>query len=269
MVSNSLLIKQYRKNFEFLIGLKNFIGNIDNRIHDSAMVLVEDFLKVTHPEIEDWDFKMGSQNGLDIEGSIDGIHRVIGELKTTKPYGTTDFGAQQKATILNDLERLESNDIEYKYFFVIDSNSLDILLKKYHDKFPTVNMVNILNIENENLNTQGENKNKDKTNIEDVVPIMNNEFDIEIKLTEGPINGYFFNIPKKYQHLIQEGNIEIINDLGDKMYCNTPKSMGKSRISKDLNDWYNMKKFQPNDMFYLKKLEDRKFKVVSIKRANA
>ena len=256
MNTEGILMKQYRENLDFLIGLKNFIGNIDNRIHDSAMVLVSDYLKAKHPKIknDDWNFKMGSQIGTDIEGIVDGGQKVIGELKTTKPYGLTDFGAKQKEMILKDLERLESANVKNKYFFVIDSDSFNILKDKYQKKFPNVKIVNILKPEKGDSITP-----KDT--------LMGNGGDVEIKLTEGPIKGYFFNIPKKYQHLIQEGNIEIINDLGETMYCNTVPSMGKCRIAKNLNNWYKMKMFQPGDRFYLKKFGDKKFKVVSVKRA--
>ena len=109
---------------------------------------------------------------------------------------------------------------------------------------------------------------EETNHIEETFIVSDNEWDIEIRLTEGPINGYFFNIPTKYQHIIQEGNIDIINDIGETMHCNTVPSMGKGRITKNLNNWYKMKKFQPDDIFYLKKLDDKQFRVVSIKRVN-
>lgn len=270
MNTEDMLMKQYRENLGFLIGLKNFIGNINNRIHDSAMVLVRDYLKAKHPEIknEDWNFKIGSQSGIDIEGIIDGRPKVIGELKTTKPYGSTDFGAQQKTTISKDFERLESAYVENKYFFVIDSESFNILMGKYQKKFPSVKIVNILKQGEEGSITTKNMSIEETNHIEETFTVSDNEWDIEIKLTEGPIDGYFFNIPTKYQHLIQEGDIDIINDISETMHCNTVTSMGKGRITKNLNNWYKMKKFQPDDKFYLKKLDDKQFRVVSIKRVN-
>jgi len=265
----NMLIKQYRDNLDFLIGLKNYVGNIDNRIHDSAMVLIIDYLKAMHPEIknENWNVKMGSQTGTDIEGFVDGKQKVIGELKTTKPCGTFDFGAQQKLTILKDLQFLESASVENKYFFVIDSESFDIIKDKYQKKFPTLKIINILSLDKDNTVVSNDMVIDELDHIEKTSIISNNDWDIEIKLTEGPINGFFFNIPQKYQHFIQEGEIIIINDLNEKMYCNTVASMGKSRISKNLNNWYKAKKFQPGDKFYLKKVDERKFKVVGIKSA--
>lgn len=260
------LMKQYRENLDYLIQIKRTIGNINNRIHSSAIQLAELYLIDKFPEVESWESKEGSESGIDIVGKKDGKPFVIGELKTTYPYGQTDFGAQQKNTIKKDLQRLEDAYVPHKYFFIINKESFDILHKKYQDSFPSVKIVNILEPEVEFKTPEkfGEKSLRDK----ELQPFESTakDWDIEVKLTAGPLNGGFFNISTKYHHLIEEGNIDIINDEGGLMHCNTVQSMGKGRVTKNLKPWFKMKKFKPDDKFFLKKIGHQKFKVVGIQK---
>ena len=261
------LYNQYKKNLEYLIRIKGIIGNLDNEIHTSAMQLIKIYLKEQHPEIQDWEFKEGGQAGIDIEGKKDNKLMVIGELKTTNPYLENDFGAAQKKNIIKDLERLENAYLPYKYFFIVNKESFSILHERYRKIFPSVKIINIMDPEmeyskNETVNTTYV-KNKQNNISKPSV-----EWDVEVKLTQGPITGGFFNISTKYQHLIEEGDINIINDEGAVMHCHTVQSMGTSRIARNLNIWFKKKRFQPGDKFFLKKIGQQKFEVVSINKIN-
>ena len=65
------LMKQYRENLDYLIQIKRTIGNINNRIHSSAIQLVELYLLDKFPEIENLESKGGSESGIDIVGKKD------------------------------------------------------------------------------------------------------------------------------------------------------------------------------------------------------
>lgn len=120
--------------------LKNILGNLDMDIHFLAAHLANSFLKKEHQKSIDLSKPVGS-SGLDVE-----LPEIVGEIKTTRPYCEKDFGAKQKETIRKDLDRLENSDKKFKYFFVIDTKTEQILKEKYRKDYPSVKIVNLLKL---------------------------------------------------------------------------------------------------------------------------
>ena len=118
---------------------KKIVGNIDMDIHFLASYLANSFLEKKHSVTIDLDRAVGS-SGLDIESK-----GIVAEIKTTIPYLENDFGAKQKESIRDDLERLEQAAGRLKYFFVIDGKAETILRQKYSRHYPSVNIINLLN----------------------------------------------------------------------------------------------------------------------------
>ncbi|WP_407311744.1 hypothetical protein [Desulfosporosinus sp. SB140] len=85
--------------------------------------------------------KPQSAPGLDIdELTLEG-ERVIAEIKTTIPYGKTDLGSQQKEMFKKDFEKLHKNEANYKYFFVTEPRTYEIVNERYLPKLKGVNVV--------------------------------------------------------------------------------------------------------------------------------
>jgi hypothetical protein len=117
---------------------KEVVGNIGNDIHYLALHLANSFLQKRHGVSVDFGKPPGSA-GLDIE-----LDNIVAEIKTTIPHLPHDFGAAQKREIKKDLKRLELSSENYKYFFVVDSNTERILRVKYARDYPSVKVVNLL-----------------------------------------------------------------------------------------------------------------------------
>ncbi|RKQ13332.1 DUF7662 domain-containing protein [Ureibacillus endophyticus] len=120
------------EQFELLKGLRRILGNVDNDMSFLGCLLIKEFLQSRHdfPELN-MALKAQGSPGLDIdEMTVDG-KRVIGELKTTYPYKENDLGAQQKNSFLKDFDKLQRNDAEYKYFFLTEQHTFDIVCAKY------------------------------------------------------------------------------------------------------------------------------------------
>ncbi|MBD8034599.1 DUF7662 domain-containing protein [Solibacillus merdavium] len=116
------------EQFELLKGLRRILGNIDNDMSFLGCLLIKEFLQSRHGLS---DLKMALKPGLDIDELTADGKRVIGELKTTYPYLENDFGSQQKSSFLNDFEKLQRNDAQFKYFFVTEPRTYEIVCAKY------------------------------------------------------------------------------------------------------------------------------------------
>jgi len=134
-VTNANVKEILAKFLEF----KKIAGNIDMDIHFLASYLANSFLEKKHSVSIDLSKAVGS-SGIDIESG-----GIIAEIKTTIPYLENDFGANQKKSIREDLERLEQTVGKVKYFFVIDDRAEKILKQKYSRYYPSVNIINLLN----------------------------------------------------------------------------------------------------------------------------
>lgn len=82
--------------------------------------------------------------GIDVEiVTSDGL-KIVGELKTTKPY-QPGFGAAQKANIKKDMERLAMTEADHRIMFVTDPDAFSTLCSpSYRERYPAVEIVNVL-----------------------------------------------------------------------------------------------------------------------------
>ena len=117
---------------------KEVVGNMGNDIHYLSLHLANSFLEEKHGVSVDFSKPPGSA-GLDIE-----LEEIVGEIKTTIPHLSHDFGAAQKREIKKDLERLELSSEKHKYFFIVDNHTERILKSKYARDYPSVKVVNLL-----------------------------------------------------------------------------------------------------------------------------
>lgn len=132
------LIGQY----EAVKGFRRIIGNIDNDLSFLGCLLIKEFLIQRH-SCSGLNMAMKAQGspGLDVdETTVDG-KRIIGELKTTYPFKENDLGANQKSNFIKDYEKLRQNEADYKYFFVTESKTFEIVQSKYSQYLKGVNLV--------------------------------------------------------------------------------------------------------------------------------
>lgn len=116
---------------EYLSQIREIQGNIANRSSFIATLLVKSFLEEKFGEqfaTFDAATKKQGANGLDIDVQLLDGTRVIGEIKTTGP------GKQRAEQLKNwrkDIQKLQKEQADYKYFFVINKDSYDAAQKKF------------------------------------------------------------------------------------------------------------------------------------------
>jgi hypothetical protein len=108
--------------FNYLVAVKNTIGNLNNDISFLATLLVKPFMRKRFGIEFDAALKPQGAPGLDLDCTLSDGTRVVGELKTTKPY-QPGFGAAQKREITKDLARLASAEAAHRFMFVTDAES--------------------------------------------------------------------------------------------------------------------------------------------------
>lgn len=119
--------------YMYLNKFKKVLGNLNNDLSYIACLMAKQYLLKKHNFSHDLDMSLKPQgaSGLDIDEKTLENERCIAEIKTTFPYGKNDFGANQKKSFRDDFKKLKNNNAKYKYLFVIEEKSFNILKKKY------------------------------------------------------------------------------------------------------------------------------------------
>jgi hypothetical protein len=129
---------------QYLISLKNVLGNINNDISFVASLLVKPFLRQRFGIEFDAASKPQGAVGMDIECLMANGTRIVGEIKTTKPY-QPGFGANQKKEIQKDLRKLAASMAEHRFMFVTDAESYRTICgKAFASLAPGVEIVDLV-----------------------------------------------------------------------------------------------------------------------------
>jgi len=128
--------------YDFLNNLKKIFGNFNNDISFISSMMVKEFLFLNH-NIKPYNIELGSQNapGIDIDTETSEGERIIAEIKSTTPYKKNDLGAQQKKTFFKDFAKLKECEADYKYFFLTEIKTFEIVKNKYKDNLEGVAIV--------------------------------------------------------------------------------------------------------------------------------
>ncbi len=124
--------------------IKTIQGNINNDISLLTTLLAKDYLQ-NRFDLPPLDFAEKPQGapGLDVDLITKNGMRVIAEIKSTVPYSgaRNDLGAQQKSSFLKDFEKLNKETADNKFFFVTDQETYTIVMRKYKNQIPDVEVV--------------------------------------------------------------------------------------------------------------------------------
>ena len=128
--------------FTYLVSMKEILGNINNGLSLVACLLAKHYL-MKRFALTPFDVAAKSQNarGLDIDVIALTGERIIGEIKTTSPVDPSWFGAQQSASFQKDFAKLRSQQADFKFMFVTDSRTLDVLQKRHMTELEGVTIV--------------------------------------------------------------------------------------------------------------------------------
>lgn len=115
--------------YRFLSRLKGVLGNLNNDISYVATLMAKEYLS-QHFDISSFDAAAKPQGaaGIDVEFRTPDGRRIAAEIKTTFPY-QPGFGAQQRATISKDIEKLKKSDADAKFLFVTEQLTFESVKK--------------------------------------------------------------------------------------------------------------------------------------------
>jgi hypothetical protein len=128
--------------FAFVEELRGILGNSANLQSFLSILLAKVYL-VTRFDIDDFDAAEKAQgaSGLDIDVQTRIGQRIVGEIKSTIPYGETELGAAQKKEFRKDFAKLNAAQADYKFFFVTHQETYNIVQKRYLKEIPHVETV--------------------------------------------------------------------------------------------------------------------------------
>lgn len=130
--------------FEFIGQIRAIQGNTSNDFSFLACLLAKGYLSKRF-EIRDFDAaaKPQAAPGLDVDIITPDGKRVIVEIKTTVPYSgaKNDLGAQQKASFQRDFDKLNRSQADYKFFFITDLKTYNIVQQHYSKLIPGVEII--------------------------------------------------------------------------------------------------------------------------------
>jgi len=120
------------EQYIYLNEFKRIMGNYNNDLSYIACLMVKQYLLKKHNFSHlDMSIKKQATSGLDIDEITLENERCIAEIKTTFPFEKNDFGGNQKTRFRDDFKKLKENDAKFKYMFVVEEKSFNILKKKY------------------------------------------------------------------------------------------------------------------------------------------
>ncbi len=128
--------------YRFLSVIKLTQGNLSNDVSFVTCLLAKGFLAAHHRGVVfDAAAKAQGAPGLDVDLRTPEGARIIAEIKTTDPYKPDDFGSQQKTKFREDFAKLNKHVADFKYLFVTEQRTYDILLRKYAPEIPEIRIV--------------------------------------------------------------------------------------------------------------------------------
>ncbi len=131
------------EQYQYLNKFKEDLGNFNNDLSYIACLMAKQYLLKKHNFSHDLDVSLKAQGakGLDIDETTLENERCIAEIKTIFPYGENNFGSKQRESFRADFKKLKNNDAKYKYLFVIEEKSFNILKKKYISELTDITTV--------------------------------------------------------------------------------------------------------------------------------
>ena len=122
-------VGQAQELLRYLTGIKTALGNLNNDLGFVATLMIKTYL-ARRFGVENFDAASKPQGaaGVDIEAVTPTGAKIIGELKTTRPY-QPGFGAAQRTSIIKDLERLAGSTAAHRLMFVVDRDAFVALCR--------------------------------------------------------------------------------------------------------------------------------------------
>ncbi len=129
--------------FVYLTAIKTILGNSSNDLSFVSCLMAREYLGLLFTDLIPFDVAAKPQgaNGLDIDAGTTTGERIIGEIKTTSPHHATRFGAAQITSLRKDFAKLQRLDADYRFMFVTDPTTFQLLKRSFSTALPGVTIV--------------------------------------------------------------------------------------------------------------------------------
>ena len=269
--------KEMRDQLKFMVGVKESMKDLDDRIRGTSLFLALEELKERHTDIFQWEMNDRPDESL-IIGKSDDRPEVIGRVRTMSLRGKSTLGGRQQDSMKRNLQDLESKEAEYKYMFLLDPWTVQVVA----DQFPG-SPISILPLLKQDIaavvrKSAGEAGISQMNSVSEPVQQMVEEVitkDADIpdeRIIVSPISRTsirqgFLYIPKDKGEMLEEGPVKvwIRKDASLESKCMISKT-GGVRIGGGLTKWFRSIGIQPEDEMVLGILDEHSLLVLMIRR---
>jgi hypothetical protein len=128
--------------FRTLSTIKSIVRNTNNDLSFAACLMAKEYL-CQRFEMRTFDMAHMHLNasGLHIDDETTTGEHVVGVVRATAPPAGKDLESQQKKTHDKDYKKLNEANADYRFFFVTDCVTYDIMREKYSSQIPGVEIV--------------------------------------------------------------------------------------------------------------------------------
>ncbi len=269
--------KEMSRTLTFLLTLKDSMRELDERIRLASIFIASKDLENRHQDVYDWEV-IEKPDESSIKGTREGKVEVFARVRTMSLRGRSSFGGRQHESMKKNLEKIEDEDAQYKYLYLLDPRTVDVVKVE----FPS-NSVSIIPLLSGDLDAGVKTmiKGKGAPSIPRIEPMLQMVEEIITKdsgipderVVTSPISTTsvrqgFLYIPKDKGHLLGEGPIKIWirKDASLESKCMISNT-GGVRIGGGLTKWFRSMGLAANDELILGSKEDGSLLVLKIMRA--
>ena len=269
--------EEMSRTLTFLLTLKESMRELDERIRLASIFIASKDLEDRHREMDGWEV-IEKPDESSIMGTKDGKTKVFARVRTMSLHGRGSFGGRQHESMKKNLKRIEEEDAQYKYLYLLDPKTVDVVKVE----FPS-SSVSIMPLLSGDLDAGvkmmiagkgASSKPRIEPMLQMVEEIITKESGIpDERVIISPISTTsvrqgFLYIPKEKGFLLSEGvtKIWIRKDASLESKCMISNT-GGVRIGGGLTKWFRSMGLSANDELVLGAKEDGSLLVLKIMRA--
>ncbi|MGA1873889.1 MAG: hypothetical protein ACMUHY_09480 [Thermoplasmatota archaeon] len=276
MTEDEKLTEEMRVQLTFLFGMKENLKDLDDRIRATSLFLARADLTSRHREIDDWEV-IDRPDESTIKGLSDGKEKVVARIRTMSLHGKSNFGGRQHDAMKRNLERVEKENVQSRYFFLLDPWTVNVVKETFKPEGVTIlpllkeDMASIIRTISAPVDDMGMPVTDTITQMVEEI-ITKEEFSEErtivSPISRTSIRQGFLYVPKEKGHLLSEGpvTIWIRKDASLETKCMISQT-GGVRLGGGLTKWFKSIGIQPDDELVMGSQEDGSLLVLMIRRA--
>jgi len=278
MADEDRITTEMKDQLSFLFLMKDSMKDLDERIRATSLFVARSELENRHRDIDEWMIIDRPDESV-VQGVRGDDIKVSARIRTMSLHGKSGLGGRQHDAMRKNLERIQGEKVDFKYFFLLDPWTVQVVKETFRP-----DNVTILPLLREDLSPVV--RAPARTLSEGAVPpgpeimaqmveeiITREEFPEErtivSPISRTSIRQGFLYIPKEKGHLISEGEVTIWirKDASLTSKCMISQT-GGVRIGGGLTKWFRSLGLQADDELVMGSQEDGSLLVLMVRRAS-